>query len=65
MAKIFKKSMSLKLRRLVYCRASLAKKTRGAKMKDRPIMLLKTNVEKMSVLGLAIMFMKNKVVKVV
>jgi hypothetical protein len=36
---------------------------RGAKMKDRPIMLLKTHVEIMSVLRLAIMFMKNKAVK--
>jgi hypothetical protein len=63
-AKILQKSISLKLRQLVNCCASLAKETRGAKMKDRPIMLLKTHVEEMSVLCLAIMCMKNKVVKV-
>ena len=33
-------------------------------MKDRPIMLLKTNVGKMSVLSLAIILLKNKIVKV-
>jgi hypothetical protein len=34
-------------------------KTRGEKMKVSPIMLLKTNGEKMSEIGLAIMFMKT------
>jgi hypothetical protein len=34
------------------------RKRRGTKMKDRAIMLLKKNVEKMSIYGLAIMLMK-------
>jgi hypothetical protein len=36
-------------------------KNAGEKMEVSPIMLLKTNVEKMSETGLAIMFMKTKV----
>ncbi len=39
-----------------------SEKMRGEKMKDSPIMLLKTHVEKMSEIGLAIMLLKNKLV---
>jgi hypothetical protein len=37
----------------------VTKKNGRLKMRDRAIMLLKTNVEKMSVYGLAIMLMKT------
>jgi hypothetical protein len=65
MAKISNKSISLKIKYLVHQQRSSSQKTRVLKMKDRPIILLKTHVEKMSVLCLAIMLMKNKVVIIV
>jgi hypothetical protein len=40
----------------------VGEKTRGEKMKVSPIMLLKTHVENMSEIGLAIMLLKNKLV---
>jgi len=57
--------MSLKLSQLIDCRQPGSEKTRGEKMKVSSIMLLKTNVEKMSETGLSIMLMKTNIVTVV
>ena len=51
--------MSLKLNRLLHSRRVATKKRGGEKMKVSPIMLLKTNVEKMSETGHAIICMKT------
>ena len=58
------KSYLAQTKRLSMNRVSHREKTRGVKMKDSLAMLLKTNIEKMSVYGPLAMLMKNKLVKI-
>jgi hypothetical protein len=48
------------IKRVITSLAAGGEETRGGKMKGTSIMLLKTNVEKMTEIGLSIMFMKGK-----
>ncbi len=57
--------MLLKFNKIARVDSVGAVKKGELKMKDEPIMLLKTHVEKMSLLRKAIMFMKNKLVIIV
>jgi len=52
--------MSMKLKQLSYSLWPGREKTRGVKMKDSLAMLLKTNVEKMSIFSPLAMLMKTK-----
>jgi hypothetical protein len=61
--KALQKPMSLRLQGLPYS-VWQGRKTRGEKMKETSIMLLKTNGEKMTEIDLSIMLMKTRNIEV-